>query len=83
MTKIEGIDEREIKCCDPSPTTNEAGISFDNNNGQNILRFHFLDLLKYDENGKAILHQRTKSMWLNNENTKQLIDALSLLLEDN
>lgn len=57
-----------------NPNSIEAGISFDENDGVNILRFHFLD---YEE-GK-ILNQRTKSMYLNEENTKELINELSKL----
>lgn len=87
MSKYKGIDSREIKCCDPSKKTIEAGISFDNDEGQNILRFHFLDYITTSKlvpsnNGgvameqNSILTQETKSMWLNKENTEQLIKAL-------
>ena len=75
MSKFKGIDSREIKCCDKSETTIEAGISFDNDEGQNILRFHFLDYI-HKKDGSKLLHQQTKSMWLNKENTEQLIKAL-------
>jgi len=80
--KYGGIDSREIVCCDESNTTIEAGISFDVDQGQNILNFHFLDLIKFGKNGKLqkpILHEKTKSMWLNKENTEQLIKALKKL----
>lgn len=75
FTKYRGIDQREIDCCDPSETTIEAGISFDVlENGQNVLRFHFLEYL--DPKNKKLLNQTTKSMWLDKDNTKQLISAL-------
>lgn len=80
MSKFKGIDEREIKCCDTSETTIEAGISFDElENGQHVLRFHFLDYIEHGKDGKLenpILIQRTKSMYLNKENTQQLIESL-------
>lgn len=74
-SKYNGIDEREVKCCDTSDNTIEAGISFEQlENGTNVLRFHFLELIQ----GK-VLDQRTKSMYLNKENTKELIALLSEL----
>jgi hypothetical protein len=79
MSKYKGIDSREIKCCDKSKTTIEAGISFDIEGKQNILRFHFLEYIP-GENGNKILHQETKTMWLNKKNTKQLIQALNELI---
>jgi len=78
MSEYLGIDSREIKCCDKSETTIEAGISFDCDEGQHILRFHFLDyIIKKD--GSKIPRQETKSMWLNKENIKQLITALEAI----
>ena len=45
-TKYKGIDEREIKCCDKCEGTIESGISFDQlENGTNVLRFHFLEII--------------------------------------
>lgn len=82
MSKYQGIDSREIKCCDPSPKTIEAGISFDHDNGQNILKFHFLEYIESIDESKEILTQITKSMWLNKENTQQLINALQELTFD-
>lgn len=73
-SKYKGIDSRDIKCCSDNENSIEAGISFDENDGVNILRFHFLD---YEE-GK-ILNQRTKSMHLNEENTNELIKKLTEL----
>lgn len=75
MSKYGGIDEREIKCCDKSPTTIEAGISFDVDGEQNILRFHFLEIIS----GTNILTQTTKTMWLDKENTQELINELKKL----
>ena len=75
MSKYNGIDSREIKCCDTSEKTIEAGISFENDEGQNILRFHFLQQMNA-KNGNNFLVQETKTMWLNKENTHQLINAL-------
>lgn len=58
-TKYKGIDERQIKCCDNADNTIEAGISFEQlENGTNVLRFHFLDMIA----GK-VLDQRTKTMF--------------------
>lgn len=75
-SKYKGIDSRGIKCCSDNPNSIEAGISFDYDEDKdvNILRFHFLD---YEE-GK-ILNQKTKSMHLNKENTKELIKELKKL----
>lgn len=81
-SKYDGIDIREIKCCDESETTIEAGISFERDESQNILRFHFLDYVKYGKNGKLdnpILIQQTKSMFLNKQNTTELIKELKIL----
>ena len=81
-SKYKGIDQREIKCCDPSIKTIEAGISFDEDRGHNTLCFHFLDTIDYKGGGdktEPILHQVTKTMWLNKENTKELIKALQEL----
>lgn len=75
-TKYKGIDERQIKCCDNADNTIEAGISFEQlENGTNVLRFHFLDMIA----GK-ILDQKTKTMYLNKKNTKKLIRELHNIL---
>ncbi len=74
-SKYNGIDSRIIKCCDSNPDTIEAGISFDEDNGINILNFHFLSPIK----GNTMIDQVTKSMHLNKENTKQLIECLKEL----
>lgn len=78
-SKYDGIDERVIKCCDDSSGTIEAGISFDEQEDKNdklinVLRFHFLDYLP-----NGMLTQKTKSMFLNKENTQQLITELQNL----
>lgn len=74
-SKYKGIDEREIKCCSNSENTIESGISFEQlDNGQNVLRFHFLELIQ----GK-VLDQKTKSMYLDKKNTEELIKSLSEL----
>lgn len=79
MSKFNGIDRRVIKCSDTqSDDTIEAGISFeklDDNECVYALNFHFLDKVKYSE----IVIQKTKSMHLNKENTRQLIQALKAL----
>ena len=69
------IDERQIKCCDTTPGTIEAGISldYDHANQVHLLRFHFL------ENTQGIVNQTTKSMWLNKENVQELIKELKKL----
>ena len=79
MSKYNGIDEREVKCCDTSKTSVEAGISFDElENGQKVLRFHFLNYIN-TKDGSRILTQETKSMWLNKKNINQLIKKLDSL----
>lgn len=53
-----------------------AGISFDQiENGTQLLRFHFLDQIEKPD-GSNLVVQKTKSMWLNLENTEQLISEL-------
>jgi len=77
--KYKGIDQRNIICCDPSNTTKEAGISFENDERQNMLRFHFLELIEYGKKGKItppILHERTVTMWLDKNNIAELINEL-------
>lgn len=74
-SKYNGIDEREIKCSDKNEGTIESGISFDRlEDGTNVLRFHFLVLTNSE-----ILYQKTKTMYLDKSNTKQLIELLSNL----
>jgi len=80
MSKFDGIDERVIKCSDKAPGTIQAGISFDKlENGQNVLRYHFLAIPFL--NGKVT--QITRSMYLNKENTAQLIKELQELTFEN
>lgn len=82
MSKIRGIDEREIKCFDAGPNSREPGISFDVlSNGTPVLRFHFLEAKEYFSNHSTFsqLKQETRSMYLNRENTAQLIAALQNL----
>ena len=74
-SKYGGIDSRDIKCCDTSHLTNEAGISFDSDDGKEILRFHFLEYVK-PKGEHAFLTQTTKSMHLDKNNVDQLIEAL-------
>lgn len=76
--KYKGIDERKVKCCDQNPNTIEAGISFDQlDNGTNVLRFHFLELIKGE-----VLYQTTKTMFLDKKNTTELINSLMKLKFD-
>ena len=70
MSKYKGIDEREIRCCSENPNSIEAGISFDEVDGVNVFRFHFL------EHQHGILIQKTKSMHLDKKNTKEPIAKL-------
>lgn len=69
--QFNGIDEREIKCCDTKPGTIQAGISFDQEDDVTILRFHFLQRI---DSGR--LDQATKSMHLNITSINQLIARL-------
>lgn len=77
MSKYKGIDERIIKCCDTETNTRESGISFDYNYDRkvNILRFHFLEYIAECK----MVDQITRTMYLNKENTAQLIKALQEL----
>lgn len=82
-SKYKGIDGRHIKCCDPSPKTIEAGISFRTEGPEHTpaLVFHFLEDigLTDEQTGAPLLHQAEKSMWLDRENTKELIAELRRL----
>jgi hypothetical protein len=69
MSKYQGIDERDIKCCCGDENCREGGISFE----ENILRFHFLE---YIEGDKKILTQTTRSMVLNKQSARELIKEL-------
>lgn len=64
MSKYQGIDQRQIKCCDPSPKSIEAGISFDSN----------LSVCKLLSEKTRPL--QTKTMWLDKQNIDQLIKEL-------
>jgi len=69
MSKYNGIDERDIKCCCNDENCREAGISFEGN----TLRFHFLEYIDKD---KKILDQTTRSMILNKQTAQELIKQL-------
>jgi hypothetical protein len=72
---FQGIDERTIKCGNNEPHTIKSDISFDTNNEEKpVLRFHFLSVDKF-----VGLYQDSKSMVLNKENTKALINELKQL----
>ena len=80
--KYKGLDMREVKCCDTSKNTIEAGISFDKNcDGIDILRFHFLENLELSS-GKKLLQVTIKDMYLNEKSIRQLIEILQDLLND-
>lgn len=68
MIKYTGIDERQIKCCCGLIDCRQSGISFEEDN---ILRFHFLD-----RDGVGNIGQITRSMYLNKQTAKELIDEL-------
>lgn len=70
-SKYLGIDERIIKCCCDSDDCIESGISFDGN----LLRFHFLEYIDLKD-GRKILNQKTRSMHLNKQTAKELINEL-------
>lgn len=70
---FKGIDERLIRCAKDIEGSIQSGISFDSVDGHHVLRFHFLE---YEG---EILHQATKFMYLNKENTSMLINALGQL----
>lgn len=72
MGKYKGIDEREIECCSKNPNSIESGISFDEDDGTPVLRFHFLDYIR----GTKIIDQKTKSMHLNKKSISKLIKKL-------
>lgn len=79
MRKYKGIDARRIKCCDNAPNTVQAGISFDYVDDQTpVLLFHFIDNIGSREN--PLLHQTTKSMYLNKKTIKALRKQLKNLL---
>lgn len=78
QSKYKGIDSRDIKCCCNEPNCAETGISFDEDEGQKMLKFHFLHY-RYINKTEKILEQKTKTMFLNKENTKELITALKQL----
>jgi len=75
QSKYSGIDERVIKCVSPNPNSIEAGISFDENEGFKVLRFHFLESMPMGG-----FNQLTKSMYLNKHNIIKLIKGLTDLL---
>ena len=70
-SKNVGIDERKIKCCCDDDNCIESGISFD----CNILNFHFLQECSFTFNKKEY-HQTTRSMILNKDSVKELIEEL-------
>jgi hypothetical protein len=70
MSKYQGIDERDIKCCCKEEDCRQAGISFE----ENRLRFHFLEYI--DVGDKKILDQKTRSMVLNKQTAQALIKEL-------
>ncbi len=74
-SKFKGIDSREIKCCSENTNSIEAGISFEKDEGVNVLRFHFLDYIA----GTGLLHQQTKAMHLNKHTRDELITLLKQL----
>jgi hypothetical protein len=79
MTEINGIDMRHIKCCDPSPDTRKAGVSFEQRDGgQHVLCFHFLERY-HKEDGTHFDHQEMRSMFLNKENRDELIAELKAM----
>jgi hypothetical protein len=73
-TKYKGIDQRQIKCACDNPNYAETGISFDFDEEETLLRFHFLE---YSDAG--FYYQRTKSMVLTKQTAKELIKALKQL----
>lgn len=79
QSKYQGIDSRKIKCCSTNPNSIESGISFDEDEGIKMLRFHFLGNIERP-NSEPILNQFTKTMHLNKKNIKQLIAELQQLL---
>ena len=70
MSKYEGIDERDIKCCCKNENCRESGISFE----ENTLRFHFLEYIEGLD--KKILTQTTRTMILNKQTAQELIKEL-------
>jgi len=74
MSKYNGIDERDIKCCCGEENCRESGISFDGN----ALRFHFLEYITINHKDK-ILDQKTRTMILNKKTAQELIKQLQTI----
>ena len=72
MSKYNGIDERDIKCCCGKENCRESGISFED---ENTLRFHFLEYITINHKEK-ILDQKTRIMYLNKQTAQELIKQL-------
>ena len=82
-SKYKGIDERVIKCANPfnHEDTIESGISIDDVDSVPVLRFHFLEKLKFKTieqkwKNPEMLTQTTKLMFLSKENRDQLVKEL-------
>ena len=70
-----GIDIREIKCAKDKDGSIQGGISFDKTSeNEHLLIFHHYEMHKVE--GEFVLIQHNKSMFLDEKNTKQLIDSL-------
>ena len=78
--KTSEYDSRQITCCDKELGSIEAGLSFDEDGDQHILRFHFLDNLVFAGSENSI-YERTRTMYLCEANTGELIKELSLVLK--
>ena len=72
-----GIDERIIKCCNNTENSIQPGISFDEENGMLLLRFHYLE----KQFGRFI-DQKTKIMYMNRQSIEELIEILQSFLTD-
>lgn len=77
--KYAGIDSREICCYSDNPNSIEAGISFENDEGTNILKFHFLDVVETKNTKNKFIVERTKHMHLDEATRDELVDKLKSL----
>lgn len=72
------IDQREIVCACSDPGCAQSGISLDEDDGQHLFRFHFLEKVEV-EGGNDIYVQSTKIMHLSEASRNELVKMLQEL----